>query len=193
MQKFEYAENEKSFLDEIKNIFYSFQRAIIWWKIKNLMKIANTSFKRVNIYFFKVNDGNTRTVCRICSKLTTIKTTERGQQRHPSFFDVNFEHIWCIILVSPLLNLNEWILDGTFQEVSKKYFRKNLEKSHSWPFKRLSPTRKIFKGDHWILPELKQLVTKTNHNKSLTFLMADVAPQYTVKTRFANLRKFPFI
>ena len=29
LQKFEYLENEKSFLDEIKNIFYSFWRAII--------------------------------------------------------------------------------------------------------------------------------------------------------------------
>ena len=28
-QKFEYLENEHSFLDEIKNIFHSFQRAII--------------------------------------------------------------------------------------------------------------------------------------------------------------------
>ena len=34
MQKFEYLENEKSFLDEIKNIFRSFWRAVIWWKIK---------------------------------------------------------------------------------------------------------------------------------------------------------------
>ena len=34
IQKFEYLENKKSFLDEIKNIFYSFWRAIIWWKIK---------------------------------------------------------------------------------------------------------------------------------------------------------------
>ena len=33
-QKFEYLENEKSFLDEIKNIFHSFWRAIIWWEIK---------------------------------------------------------------------------------------------------------------------------------------------------------------
>ena len=32
-------------LDEIKGIFYSFWRAIIWWKNKNLMKIADTSFK----------------------------------------------------------------------------------------------------------------------------------------------------
>ena len=32
LQKFEYLENEKSFLDEIKNIFHSFSRAITWWK-----------------------------------------------------------------------------------------------------------------------------------------------------------------
>ena len=34
IQKFEYLENEKSFLDEIKNIFHIFCRAIIWLKIK---------------------------------------------------------------------------------------------------------------------------------------------------------------
>ena len=32
LQKFEYLENAKSFLDEIKNIFLSFGRAIIRWK-----------------------------------------------------------------------------------------------------------------------------------------------------------------
>ena len=37
-QKLEYLENEKSFLDEIKNIFHSFLRAMIWWKNKNLIK-----------------------------------------------------------------------------------------------------------------------------------------------------------
>ena len=30
IQKFEYLENKESFLDEIKNIFHSFWRAIIW-------------------------------------------------------------------------------------------------------------------------------------------------------------------
>ena len=30
--KFEYLENEKCFLDEIKNTFHSFWSAIIWWK-----------------------------------------------------------------------------------------------------------------------------------------------------------------
>ena len=34
IQKFEYLKNEKSLLNEIKNIFLSFWRAIIWWKIK---------------------------------------------------------------------------------------------------------------------------------------------------------------
>ena len=48
IQIFEYLENEKSFLDEIKNIFHSFWRAIIWLKIKNWWQIADTSFK--NLY-----------------------------------------------------------------------------------------------------------------------------------------------
>ena len=45
-QKYKNLQNEKSFLDEIKSIFHSFSRAIIWWKNKNLMKTAifvNTS------------------------------------------------------------------------------------------------------------------------------------------------------
>ena len=30
IEKFEYLENEKSFLDEIENIFHDYLRAIIW-------------------------------------------------------------------------------------------------------------------------------------------------------------------
>ena len=37
-KKSEYLENEKSFLDKIKNIFHSFWRAITWWKNMNLKK-----------------------------------------------------------------------------------------------------------------------------------------------------------
>ena len=33
-KKNEYLKNEESFLDKIKSIFYSFWRAIIWWKIE---------------------------------------------------------------------------------------------------------------------------------------------------------------
>ena len=47
LQKIEYLENEKSFLGEIKNIFHSFWRAIISWKIKNRQNTADTNFKEV--------------------------------------------------------------------------------------------------------------------------------------------------
>ena len=40
LQKSENLESENSFLNEIKNIFHSFYRAIILWKNKNLIKIS---------------------------------------------------------------------------------------------------------------------------------------------------------
>ena len=43
IQKFEYLENKKCFLCEIKNIFQKFWRDIIWLK-KSSWKIADTSF-----------------------------------------------------------------------------------------------------------------------------------------------------
>ena len=64
-----------------------------------------------------------------------------------------------------------WDLSGSFQKLIPEISGKVT----SWQFKRLSPTRKIFKGNHWFLPQLKQLVTQTNHNESLIFLMADTA------------------
>ena len=44
IEKFDYLEHEKSFFDEIKSIFHSFWRVIIWWKNKNLIKITDASF-----------------------------------------------------------------------------------------------------------------------------------------------------
>ena len=52
LQKFEYLKNEnrnKEIENEIKNTFHSFRRAVIWWKNKNLIKKADTSF---NIYLY---------------------------------------------------------------------------------------------------------------------------------------------
>ena len=49
IEKFDYLENEKSFFDEIKSIFHSFLRAIIWL---NLIKIADTSFKALEKFGF---------------------------------------------------------------------------------------------------------------------------------------------
>ena len=45
-----------------------------------------------NIYSFGVNNGNTRTTCEICSKLT-IKTPEWRQRRRSGVFIANFEKI----------------------------------------------------------------------------------------------------
>ena len=52
------------------------------------------------ICLFKVNDGNTRTMCKICSKVT-IKAPERRQWRHSAVFTVKFEQISHTVLVFP--------------------------------------------------------------------------------------------
>ena len=60
------------------------------------------------IHLFKVNNGNVRTMRKICSK---IKTPERRQWRRQrarsGIFIVNFEQISHIVLVFPLLTLNK--------------------------------------------------------------------------------------
>ena len=55
-----------------------------------------------DIFLFKVNDRNIRTMGEICSKLT-IKTPERRNWRRSSVFIVNFEQISQIVLVFLLL------------------------------------------------------------------------------------------
>ena len=47
---------------------------------------------------FKINNRNTRTRCKICSKLT-IKTPQRRQWRRSGVFFVNFEHISHLVSV----------------------------------------------------------------------------------------------
>ena len=44
------------------------------------------------IYFFKVNNGNIKIMCEICSKSTT-KIAERGHCRRSSIFALNCEQI----------------------------------------------------------------------------------------------------
>ena len=54
------------------------------------------------IYLFKVNNRNSRKMCKICSKLT-IKTPERRS----GVFIVNFEHISHFFLLFLLLTLSK--------------------------------------------------------------------------------------
>ena len=66
------------------------------------LKKCSTEYKYfpAGIYVLKVNNGNTKIPCEICSKLT-IKTPERGHWRHFGVFIVNFEQISHIVLVFP--------------------------------------------------------------------------------------------
>ena len=57
------------------------------------------------IYLLKVNNGNTRKRCEMCSELT-MKIPERRQWRHSGIFIFNFEHILHLSLVFPLLTLS---------------------------------------------------------------------------------------
>ena len=66
----------------------------------------------VGIYMFKVNKRNTRTRCKICSKIA-IKTPERRQWSLSGVFIVNFEHISHLDLVFLLLTLNMQIPTGS--------------------------------------------------------------------------------
>ena len=57
IQKLEYLKNEKSYLDEIKSIFHSFWKAIIWWKNKHLMKIPETNFNSLFGAYWALETG----------------------------------------------------------------------------------------------------------------------------------------
>ena len=53
-QKFEYLENEKSFLDEIKTFFTVFEGLSLGEKTKNWQKIADTSFNQKVVMVVKI-------------------------------------------------------------------------------------------------------------------------------------------
>ena len=63
-------------------------------------------YNLVGIYLFKVNDENTRTMCKICFDLT-IQTQEQRQWRHSGIFIFNSEKISNNTFVFPLMNLNK--------------------------------------------------------------------------------------
>ena len=65
----------------------------------NCHKTSEISLLPASIYLFKVNNGNTGTMSKICSK-TTRKTPER---RRPGVFIFNFEQVLHIGLMFQLL------------------------------------------------------------------------------------------
>ena len=61
---------------------------------------------QAGINLFNVNNGNTRTMCNLSSKIT-IKTSAQGHWRFSDLFIVNFKQIAHIFLVFLLLTLNK--------------------------------------------------------------------------------------
>ena len=78
-------------------------------------------------YMFKVNNGNTRTRCEICSKLTII-TSERRQWHRSGVFIVNFEHTLLRVQVFLLLTLSRQMQAGKKWKTSKNSLLKVLQK-----------------------------------------------------------------
>ena len=64
-----------------------------------------------DIYLFKVNNGNSRAMCEICSKLT-IKTSGWNYWLRSDVFVAKFEEISYIFMVFPLLTWNKQMLVG---------------------------------------------------------------------------------
>ena len=90
IEKFDYLENEKSFFDEIESIFHSFWRAIIWWKHKNLIKIADTSFN-----FFSLSGiGTGRTNSMNYDHIVLSKGYKPGNFESQNSLKLSFKNIW---------------------------------------------------------------------------------------------------
>ena len=88
------------------NFFVEHFRAISSENKKKRYKLSRTLWSIPLGIYFKVNNRNTKTMCKICSKLT-IKTPERCQWRRSGLFIVNFEQISHLFLLFPLLTLNK--------------------------------------------------------------------------------------
>ena len=75
-RKFWLSQEWNELFDEIKSIFLSFWRAIIWWKNTNLIKIADTSFKSPRTVL-KKNSINYPTKC-LFSSLSHLSTSSNN-------------------------------------------------------------------------------------------------------------------
>ena len=106
-------------------------------------------FHSAGIYLFKVNNRNTRTRCKIFSKLT-IKTPERCNSRRSAVFIIKFEHIPHLFLIFLLLTLIKgsvrYIFAGLFFKSKGDHTGKNafyftskalfiLKKTKAWNFR----------------------------------------------------------
>ena len=100
IQKSEYLENKRSFSDEIKNIFLSFWRTIIWLQTIIWSKIVDTRFKLYTTYAKVWNK-------RKLSKISEFSILNIGQNPKLGHFG-NFLFSTCYLLV--LVSVNSLLL-----------------------------------------------------------------------------------
>ena len=99
--------NSKFSLPDSPIYFQTSPRIYTAWGIKaNLIFFLLPNYN----YLFKVSTENTRTMCKICSKLT---------RKTPGVFIVSFEKILLIFQVSTYVTLSKWIPNGleTFKNI----------------------------------------------------------------------------
>ena len=74
-----------------------------------------------NVYLFKANNGNSRKMYEICSKLT-IKAPGRRHCRHSVPFIVNFKHISHLFLWASFCLLGFFLRDSKNSNIKKLCF-----------------------------------------------------------------------
>ena len=92
-----HARNYPKFFKTISNSLNTFTHSNKTRKI-GLQSILHVKVYLAGFYLLKVKNRNTRTRCKICSKLT-IKTPERCQWHRSGVLIVNFEHVSQLVLV----------------------------------------------------------------------------------------------
>ena len=88
----------------VSPLLFPFRSRCFQQQISEMVLFVTIAIAASN-YMFKVNNRNTRTRCKICSKLT-IKIPERCHWRRFGIFIVNFERISHLVLVFLQLTLS---------------------------------------------------------------------------------------
>ena len=100
------------------------------WKIMATQSFQNCRKKepfQAGIYLLKVDNRNTRTRCKVCSKLT-IKTSERRHWLRSGFFIVNFEYISHLVVAFLLpVGLREFFINVYIQTRQKILVKPSIQ------------------------------------------------------------------
>ena len=148
--------------------FFRIEMHIFW--------LANETYLPAGIYLFEVNNGNTRTMCEICSKLT-IKTREGSHWNYTNcsgVFIVNFEQVnagW--IRYDEYANINQTNVAEIFwwkNNLSKKVYP-SKERLFQQTFTSSRPTIETLEKKMWNMFKVNIKDNKKRHWRWHGFLL----------------------